>query len=393
MSRAFVSEFLLPLVRGGALRVGRPLSVRDVQSLSESAYFATDPIERQATTLLAQARQNQLAQWIATPVPPTLDQATWRLGAVVHNLLAMSHPSLAQGPGAESRVERLAHVTLGLAKLGPPPTMHDVLLRHSVIARLPEIIRQDHTVRHRLGKTTFIGQRPPSRALALSRLRDVRVETTRRIWLRDVGVPGTARATFAALTEASPLGEAIDPLRLDPPPSWSRVLSVLRFPHLCRAVAGRLCGVGVGRAGDALTAALYRLAALQDPGPADAQLAPALAYGIQFLAHLVWLDVMFRQTPGRATAGVAGDSSPHQDNSGSSAGRELAVLLAAAEEASEGLVWPPDIDRNSDLGQRFARQLATRYERHDVHQSAHWSAARRVAEIALGSGMGAPNAI
>jgi hypothetical protein len=453
VARRFISQFLLPLVRGGTLHVGRPLSVGDVHELIQSTVTGAgapagesrlgeqraaprwhaaaaappevalsgealaDPVEREAASALAAARRERLAELSPRPELPPLDPATWRLGAVVHNLLAMSHPVLASGPGAEGRLERIAAVTVGLAKLGPPVSARDALARHSVVARFPEVIRHDHTVRHHLGKQTFVGHRPPGRALALGRLRGIRVESARRTWLRDVGVPGVARATFLALSEASPLGEALDPLRLDPPPSWGRLLSVLRFPSLCRAVAGRLQTLGVPAVGDALTAALYRFASLQDGTDATKASAAAIGYGIQFLAHLVWLDLLFGSVspdapaggggrsplapdppaPGAAAAAAAAASDASVSGGATSAsrrrtplalparaaGRELAILLVAAEDVQPLLVWPPDISPSSALGRRFAAHLDHLSQVHDVRHQPRWPSAFAVAEFAV----------
>jgi len=410
MARPFVSQFLLPLVRGGSLGVGRLLSVADVQSLMQSPIV--EPSEHAAVSALATARQKQLAQLVAAPPLPLLDPATWRLGAVVHNLLAMSHPRVATGAGAEGRIERIAAVTVGLATLGPPLGLTDVLTRYSLLARLPEVIRHDHTVHHRLGKRTFVGQRPPGRALALARLRGVSVESARRTWLRDVGVPVAARSTFLALTEASPLGEALDPLRLDPPPSWGRLLSVLRFPVLCRAVAGRLYDMGVARVGDSLTEALYRFVSLQDAGGQAKASAAGAVYAIQFLAHLVWLEVLFGQSGGpSATDGAvpshgagaspsssrshagAPSASPSRWRSSGSMGVELAVLLAAAQDIEPALIWPRDVTAMSDLGRQFAQHLDRLFRQHEVRHSPRWQAARAVAQFAVGRGAPEVNAI
>ncbi len=49
MARRFVSEFLLPLVRGGALRVGRPLGPRAVARVTEAvARASADPTDDEA---------------------------------------------------------------------------------------------------------------------------------------------------------------------------------------------------------------------------------------------------------------------------------------------------------------------------------------------------------
>jgi hypothetical protein len=387
VSRAFVSEFLLPLVAGGNVEVGRPLSRRDVEGLMRAHAERPTSGEREAARALALARQQALMPFVAKVPALELDEATWRLGAAVHNLLAMAHPRIATGPGAESRVERVGAAAASLAALGAPKTLADTLARHSVVARMPEVVRIDHTVRYWLGRKTFVGRRPPARVLALPAIRGVKVETVRRAWLRDVGVQAAARPAFAALTDASPLGEALDPLRLDPPPSWGRLLSALRFPVLCRLVAGRLVEMGVAPVGDALTDALYRFSSLQDtagPVPASSE---AVAFAIGFLAHLTWLTHLF-DPDDRLVRGAkpppAGEA-PRPAVASDVAGRELAVLLAAAEEVDANLIWPPDVPRASDLGLRFARTLARLFDRHQVRTSTRWAAAREIAERGAGA--------
>lgn len=383
MARRFVAEFLVPLVRGGTLEVGRPLSVRDVEAMMmvRGHRAGQGEPEPDAAITLGAARRRHLLSLVATPPTPSLDEETWRLGGAVHDLLTLSHPRIALGPGASSRIRRIATEAAALARLGPPRSLDSALARHSLVARLPEIMRDDHTVSFWLGRRTFVGRRPPARILALPRLRAVTVESVRRGWLRDVGVLASARPAFAALTEASPLGEALDPLRLDPPWSWGRALAILKFPSLCRLVAGRLLAVGVGRAGDALTEALYRFVSplLDDNEPVQADPNSA-AFALAFLAHLVWLEHLFGSAPGSAPSGPRGTALE--------SGRELAVLLAAANQTDPDLIWPPDVGRGSDLGLAFARRLELMFDRHDARNRARWPAALEVARLASLSARG-----
>lgn len=372
MVRPFVSEFLLPLVRGGILKVGRPLFPRDVDGLMRVKDEARGSAEGDAFTALGSARRRALLPLVSDPPAARLNEESWRLGAAVHDLLALAHPRIGTGPGAESRIERVAAAATALADLGAPPTLGHALCRHSLLARLSEVVREDHTVRFWLGHRTFVGRRPPARVLALPRLRAVKVETVRRTWLRDVGVLAAARPAFAALTAASPLGEALDPLRLDPAWSWGRVLSILKFPPLCRQVAGRLVELGVGRTGDALTEALYRFVAGQDAGQSVRPSPDAVAFAVAFLAHLTWLDVLFNSDSNPlAAVSAAGD-----------VGRELAVLLAAAARVDRELIWPVDVPRGSDMGRAFARRLDQMFGRHDVAKSPRWPTAVEAAELA-----------
>jgi hypothetical protein len=395
VARAFVAEFLLPLVRGGTLLVGRPLSFRDVRALMQVTGERPTTEEREAASSLGRARRECLSSLVPTAPELTLDEPTWRLGAAVHNLLALAHPRIATGPGADARIQRVADAAAQLARLGAPDSLAAALARHSLVARLPEIQRRDHTVRFWLGTRTFVGRPPPPRMLALPRVRGVRVESVRRTWLRDVGIHALARPAFIALTEASPFGEALDPWRLDPPVSWARLLSVLRFPALARLVAGRIVELGVAGAGDALAEAAYRFGSLQDAAGSVRASPQAVAFALAFLAHTVWLDHLFDpagaftgasargRRPGRGSGPVvtaASDSGGMPAAAGG--GRELAVLLAAAAQVSPDLIWPPDVPRASTLGQEFARALVRTFDRHQVEKSPRWPAALELANLA-----------
>ena len=208
----FVPDFLLPLVRGGALHVGRPLGATAVRRVLDSARRmaaapagGADPVRA-----LARARAEVVGRFMPAAALPALDETTVRLAAALHDLLALGHPDLV-GPGLSRRQERIAAAARGLAAVGPPRTAAEAVARHSVLGRMGEIIRVDRTVRFWLGRQTFVGRTPPSRITALPGLRRVRVEQAARVWLREIGIPGPGRVAFVELNAASPLGEALDP--------------------------------------------------------------------------------------------------------------------------------------------------------------------------------------
>jgi hypothetical protein len=333
LARAFVSTFLLPLVRGGRLHVGRPLGPSATARLAIA--------ERDAEAL-AEARRDVAALYLRDAEAPPLDEATLRLGAALHDLLVLVHPDLA-GPGVMRRQERIAEAARALADLGPPGDEREAVRRHSLLARMPEIARSDRTVSFWLGRQSYLGRVPPARVTALPALRRVRVDVVRRAWMRDIGVPAVARDAVLALAVASPLGEALDPLRLEPPLAWGRILPVLRGPRLGRLVVGRLLEAGAARAGDALGGALLRHASFQDPPGGVPATPETVAFALRFLAHLVWLDVLFPTKD--AGAGAAAPSGP------------LASLLTAAADRAPTLAWPPDVPRDGDLGRAFAARL------------------------------------
>jgi hypothetical protein len=347
MARQFVADFMLPLVRGGALRIGRPLGAGALARLE--AALARADVPRGAAELreLGEARRAVAARYLPGTAPPALDAVSIRLGAALYNLLALGHPDLA-GPGLTRRQERIAEAALAFADVGAPASACEAVGRHSLLARWPEIVRVDRTVRFWLGRQKFVGRTPPRRITALPALRRVTVERTSRNWLRDIGIPASAQRAFVALNAASPLGEALDPLRLDPAIAWGRILPVLRFPALARVVAGSAVELGVDRAGDAMAAALYRFAGIHDGPIGVAASSDAVRFALQFLAHLVWLDVLFGPRAGAR----------HVEAGAAAVGLELAVVLAAAARANAALVWPPDVPADSDLGRGFRDRLA-----------------------------------
>jgi hypothetical protein len=329
--------------------------------------------EQSPLAALAAARQATVARFLPDAPPPPLDEPSLRLGAALHDLLALGHPDLA-GRGLERRQERIAAASVALASLGPPATVTDAVNRHSLLARLPEIVRSDSTVHFWLGRQAFVGRVPPRRVTALPALRRVRVEVVKRGWLREIGIPSAARPAFLALNVASPLGEALDPLRLEPPLAWSRILPALRFPALARVVAGEMLEIGVDRAGDVLAEALLRFASLQDPPGGVSATAAAVGFALRFLAHLVWLDVLFGGRAARDQEPAGGAPGP---------GLDLAVMLAAAARTSPALVWPPDLEDDNDAGRAYRGRLDAMAERAHARGMARYQAALGVAEFAV----------
>src|SRR5204862_119868 len=93
----------------------------------------------------------------------------------------------------------------------------------------------------------------------------------------------------------------VSPVATPPPPDETTLrlgaalhdLPALGFPTMARVVAGQAVAAGVDRSGDALADALYRFASFHDPPPGIDASPEAVAFAVRFLAHLVWLDVLF----------------------------------------------------------------------------------------------------
>jgi hypothetical protein len=343
--RPFVSRFLLPLVKGGSLHIGRPLDQALAQALAGAFAAPEDqrgdrlsPAELVAASELGFLRGRTARALVLDAPPPPLDDESFRLGAALHNVLLLTHPALGADPADRTR-QRIAEAAEVLAALGPPRSALVAVWRHSLLARLPEIIQPERIVTHWLGRHRFVGRTPPARLLALPRLRRVRLEETRRSWLREVGIAAIARPAWHALLAANPLGEALDPLRLEPPLSFGRILPVLRFATLARTVASRLLDAGLVPAGSAFAAAIFRYASLRESVTGAVAPQAGVAVGITFLAHAVWLEL------------VAGRGQVDPD------GGELADLLVPAAEVDPRLVFPPDVAPGSEAGRHMRAAL------------------------------------
>ncbi|HEY5447433.1 MAG TPA: hypothetical protein VIQ54_01740 [Polyangia bacterium] len=369
--RRFVSDFLLPVVRGGAVHVGRPIGLPAVDRMLRDLPL----VEGAALDRLAACRIASGTRVAPVVAPPPFDETTVRLAAALHDLLALGHPEL--GGTRSRRTDRVAAAALELASVGAPRSASEAVNRHSLLARLPEIVRVDRTVHFWLGRQTFVGRRVPPRVTALPTLRRVRVEQTSRSWLREIGIPVVGRQAFLALNVASPLGEALDPLRLEPPIAWGRILPVLRFPTLARVVAGQAVAIGVDRSGDALADALYRFASFHDPPPGQPGIdasPEAIAFALRFLAHVVWLDVLFGTSAERPeSADIDRSLEP---------GVDLAVMLTAASRTARTLVWPADVADSGDLADAFKARLDALAKRAHIHGMPRYSAAVGIAELA-----------
>src|SRR3954468_11573966 len=102
---AFVSRFLLPLVKGGPLHVGRPLGARAVAEMTRAwqpgtrRAFTTleDIVEEDAIAELTRLRQLRARALLFAATAPPLDETTLRLAVGVHNLLSLGHPGFATG--------------------------------------------------------------------------------------------------------------------------------------------------------------------------------------------------------------------------------------------------------------------------------------------------------
>jgi hypothetical protein len=96
----------------------------------------------------------------------------------------------------------------------------------------------------------------------------------------------------------------------------------------------------------------------------------SVAFALGFLAHLVWLDVLY---PPEA---------PAAHEPGREPGLELAVMITAAARTRPSLVWPADVPADGDLGRAFAARLEALDTRAAAAGSPRLAAALSIADFA-----------
>lgn len=100
--RRFVSDFMLPLVRGGSVHVARPLGMDAIARLAAELPATDTP----AVAALGACRRAVVARAIPGATTPPLDEASLRLGAALHDLLALSHPDVWHSARRQERIPR-----------------------------------------------------------------------------------------------------------------------------------------------------------------------------------------------------------------------------------------------------------------------------------------------
>ncbi len=266
--RDFFRQFLLPLVKGGAVHVGAPLGQRGMERLRDAS------LEPSIDAELIAARSRVAAELLLEPAPPIWDEESLRLAVATHDLLFLLHPR-AQTLRAAQR-EQIALCTCELARLPDSLDADELVARHTLLHLLPTLARTDVTVEFWAGRREFVGTAPPHRLVAWPELRRVRQEQRSSDCFAEAAGDSVAAPALRALLDASPLTDLFSLLRREPLFDLGHHVPLLRDPRLCRLVAYRYLELDASRMGDALTRAV--IAQL----PND-ELRPSLC---AFFAHL-----------------------------------------------------------------------------------------------------------
>jgi len=277
---AFLTGFVLPLVAGGEVKIGRPLSTQDLIDFEHD--LANHAV---ATTAIDDARDRVLSTLVCRPPSLVLDAEDLALAAGLHDALFLAHPR-ADGWSVSDRQRRRIAETAQLL-VAQPLSRHRtrVLARHGLLHNVFRLTRTDTTVSWWTGRARFLGQRPPARLTTWKGVRRVREERVDVDFDELLAAPDVT-PVVATLLRRTPLTQLLTSHPAAPALHWEDAVFLLRDIELARAVAYALIRFDdpreqvTGPAGGARLAAAFEQMLERAPAEADVRTVAA------FLVHL-----------------------------------------------------------------------------------------------------------
>jgi hypothetical protein len=288
VAATFLSDFVLPLVRGGQLHVGRPLDEEDIDLLQAEVLSGTEE-----GLAIEQARQDRAADLWLYPVDTPLDEVCIGLSAGLHNLLFMSHPDARSWRVKTSSRQRLERFTSRWLDQPAPTSDHELVARHTLTANLFLLSRLDVHLSYWAGRRRYLGCQPPTRMLRWGRLRRVHQKTERVDWLES-GLSSVQQELFRQLLAQTPLTDLLNPLRDYPPFDWLSVTCYLQRPSICRVVCHRYLELGLERVGPVLARSFWKLV---DGSPSAAGRRQAVGLAAGLVTYLYASSAMHGELP------------------------------------------------------------------------------------------------
>ena len=280
----FLETFILPLVAGGEVHVGRPITPPELERLQADLDGATVPL-----VAIDEARTDALATVCARPPSLVLGDDELALAVGLHDALVLAHPDADGTLITDSMRRRIAGAALVMVSQPLTRDRTRVLARHGLLHNLHRLGRADLLVSWWTGRARFYGQQPPARLVAWPGVRRVREDVTRAGFEDLMAAPEVAPVT-AALLRRSPLTQLLAPPSNGPPLHWEDAVFLLRDPELARAIAyatlrhdGRGDDARGPLVGAARLAAAFEQMIERNPPAADIRAVAA------FLVHLAGL--------------------------------------------------------------------------------------------------------
>ena len=349
----FLTSFVLPLVRGGEVHIGTPLSVDDVNELDGEI-----PHQSALTGEIDDARHTVASALLARPPGIIFERDDLALAAALHNALLLAHPDVDRFAVTQKQRQRIADAGMLLAAQPMSTDLRRVLARHGLLHNIFALTRHDISLSWWSGRANFYGQVPPARLTSWRSVRRVHEDKTEASFDELISRDG-ALPIAATLLRRSPLTQLLTTHIAAPVAHWEDTAFLLRHLEYARAVAY----VAVGN-GDAAAASGHaaRLAAGFDqmlertPPVADVRAVAA------FLVHLAALFAAAEQhLPSKETSPMVASALAATGEHRSSRPRGLSTLLAlptALAIVAPELSAPPGIEAEPMLARRWDLQRA-----------------------------------
>ena len=168
LGQSLTESLLLPLLRGGEVRLVEPVGEARAVELSKTLAGARlfDELE--------ELRLEAARRWAPVDDLGDITGDEWLLIAALNDLLQLTNPALAGGLGRGGRRKKLARLAARvIERAGAPSTVRAALSRHALFSRVVELARVDTEVSWWTGSDKFVGTPPPERLLLWPNLRKV----------------------------------------------------------------------------------------------------------------------------------------------------------------------------------------------------------------------------
>ncbi len=342
----FLSDFALPLVQGGELKVGSPVSEPELRLFIDGLAHASV-----ASSAVDDARARVVQELVVRAPPMILDDDELYLTAALHNLLFLAHPDIDAWTVTRGMERRVLDTAMAFSKRPLSRDRRRVLARHALLHNVFAISRTDITVRWWTGRATFEGQAPPKRLTSWKGLRRVTEERTLADFTELLGTEHVAPIVYA-LIRRSPLTILLHPQRFGAGLLWEELVFLLRDAELARAVAYRCIG-GTDADGVVAQPACFAVAFEQmlerRPSAADVRAVAAFLVHLNALLAMSEADARDRQRSALLNQVLA----PEKAGARPKGLATFFALPAALASVDRQLCEPPGLDSDPRLRERW----------------------------------------
>lgn len=348
----FLSNFVVPLVRGGDMLVSEPVDAADMRVFEDDLAHASE-----ALVAVDEARHEVLSELVVRPPSLVLDVDELRLAAAVHNLLFLVHPSTETWSIGRGGVRKVVESAKSFASQPLSRDRTRVLARHGLLHNLFDLARKDTVVSWWTGSARFRGQRPPGRLTAWPGVRRVKTRVD-LVGFHELLATGDGTPIIGILLRRSPLTLALGAPEGAPPVRWEDVVFLLRDAELARALAHRALEA---EEPEELVATPARYAAgfeqMLERSPAQADIRAVAGFLVHLSALLALAEVKQRDVDGPSPllTSVLAPERAGQRVRGLSTFFALPNALAMVEPV---LAEPPGLRDDPRLGARWDRHRA-----------------------------------